>query len=573
MDRDLIDWCNTYPNIAQCSIQTFCDDNKEDKSESRIMKMSRENLQRCIELQKRKHYWVFFSVNPMNEWKRSKDDVKFIQTWICDIDEWTKEEQLELIENAPLTPSLVVESVHGFHLYYLAKKNLTTDEYTAGNMWLMHYYHWDVKVVKDTARVLRLPWFLHQKGTPVKIKYRDDLSCGEHYSSEQMMLAFPFQKEEEKPAPVIKPVERKWKWTDGYWQKVNMLDNQQMLYELSGTRFVNYQVIDFKPCSTWKQIYCDNKSTSCRIDDVWMIWSSDKWWPTRIQRIERYCKNCWTSLDWWDLAKWLNANHPELEWDKKKFDITTIEQVETSWDVKGYVYPSEVFDDFECFMSWELVTIVAESNSWKTTFAMDLIKKNADMWRKWLYINLEFNVETVRKDKRMRFNGKTKRNITDLNPMSESEKKAMNEYIRSSMEKFDSVSRPNGIDLSDLEQLIYDKSKEGYELFVIDSFSRIHGNLDWLNARGSQNKCMEELQELVQKLNVAVVVLHHTNKNWTFEWTQKIMDLSNVFIMIQKATDEYWEEYRKYILSKDKFVHNKTVDAVYRWWTYEKFYN
>jgi hypothetical protein len=78
----------------------------------------------------------------------------------------------------------------------------------------------------------------------------------------------------------------------------------------------------------------------------------------------------------------------------------------------------------------------------------------------------------------MWFNGKTKRNITDLNPMSESEKKAMNEYIRSSMEKFDSVSRPNGIDLSDLEQLIYDKSKEGYELFVIDSFSRIHGNLD-----------------------------------------------------------------------------------------------
>jgi hypothetical protein len=45
----------------------------------------------------------------------------------------------------------------------------------------------------------------------VKIKYRDDLSCGEHYSSEQMMLAFPFQKEEQKPAPVIKPVERKWK--------------------------------------------------------------------------------------------------------------------------------------------------------------------------------------------------------------------------------------------------------------------------------------------------------------------------------------------------------------------------
>jgi hypothetical protein len=38
--------------------------------------------------------------------------VKKIQTWICDIDDGTKEEQLKLIENAPLTPSLVVESVH-----------------------------------------------------------------------------------------------------------------------------------------------------------------------------------------------------------------------------------------------------------------------------------------------------------------------------------------------------------------------------------------------------------------------------------------------------------------------------
>ena len=574
MDKDLIDWCNAYPNIEQCSIQTFCDDNKEDKSDSRIMKMSRENLEWCIELQKRKHYWVFFSVNPMNEWRRSKDDVKFIQTRICDIDEGSKESQVELIEKAPITPSLVVESVHGFHLYYLATKNLTNEEYVDGNMWLMNYYHWDIKVVKDTARVLRLPWFLHQKWEPTKIKYRDDLSCWKHYTPDEMLVSFPFQKEEVKPTQVIKPIERKRKGTEKYWEKVNALDNQQMLYELSGTRFVNYQVIDFRPCSTGDQIYCDGKSTSCRLDKARMIWSSDKWWPTRIQRIEWYCRNSWTTLDRWDLAKRLNANHPELEWErKKKFDITAIEQVEHVWDLKGYVYPSDVFDEFECFTEWELVTIVAESNSWKTTFAMDLIKKNADLWRKWLYINLEFNAENVWKDKWLWYNGKTKKNMTDLAPMTEYEKKAMREFITVNMKKFDSISRPNGIDLSDLEQIIYDKSKEGYELFIVDSFSRIHGNLDWLNARGNQNKCMEELQELVQKLNIAIVMLHHTNKNWAFEGTQKIMDLSNVFIMIQKATDEYGDEYRKYILSKDKFVHNKTVDAVYKGWLYEKFYS
>jgi hypothetical protein len=40
------------------------------------------------------------------------DSVKAIQTWICDIDTGSKEEQLELIKNAKLQPSLVVESNH-----------------------------------------------------------------------------------------------------------------------------------------------------------------------------------------------------------------------------------------------------------------------------------------------------------------------------------------------------------------------------------------------------------------------------------------------------------------------------
>jgi hypothetical protein len=40
-----------------------------------------------------------------------------------------KEKQLNLIKNAKLKPSLVVESVHGFHLYYLADKELSELEY------------------------------------------------------------------------------------------------------------------------------------------------------------------------------------------------------------------------------------------------------------------------------------------------------------------------------------------------------------------------------------------------------------------------------------------------------------
>jgi hypothetical protein len=40
---------------------------------------------------------------------------------------------LKLILDAPLPPSLVVESVHGFHLYYLADRDLTEEEFENGN--------------------------------------------------------------------------------------------------------------------------------------------------------------------------------------------------------------------------------------------------------------------------------------------------------------------------------------------------------------------------------------------------------------------------------------------------------
>ena len=574
MDKNLEYWMEVYPNFMECTIQTFNDQDKSEKSQSRKLQMTIENLLKCVRLQELLPYWIYFSVNTMEPWQRDAKSVKKIQTRICDIDQWTKDGQLKLIENAPLQPSLVAESVHGFHLYYLADRNLTEEQYAKWNYWLRNYYNGDIKVCKDIARVLRIPWFYHMKWDPVLVTYRYDLGTGKRYTMWQMDLAFPNQSDWRLIVTgQPKKIEKKNDCSDNYWEKVNNLDNKQMLIELSGTRWVDWQTISFRPCSTWEQIYCDWSETSCRIDHSWMIGSSDNGWPTWVQRVEWYCRQHWSTLDWTEFVKWLHTNHPELEEKKKKFDVKSLKKKEISWTQRGFVYPWEVFDDFECFMSGELVTIVAETNSGKTTFAMDLIKENADRWRKGLYINLEFDVKNVWKDKRLWFHGKTKKNLTDLNPLTALEKKDMDAYIEDNLKRFDSYSEPNWIDLEDLEELIAKKADEGYELFVVDTFSRIHWNLDASSSRTSQNRCMEELQELVQKLNVAVVMLHHTNRQWTFEGSQKIKDLSNVFITIQKEESETWSEYRRYILSKDKFVRNKFVDAVYNMWRYEKFYN
>ena len=236
---------------------------------------------------------------------------------------------------------------------------------------------------------------------------------------------------------------------------------------------------------------------------------------------------------------------------------------------QAIVYPSPAFDEFECIMTWELATIIAESNSWKTTFALDMIERNADKWIKWYYINLEFPIETMRQSRRLWFHGKTKKDLTEDWNLTDEEIKDMESYINSNLDKFKYYNSPNWITLQRLEQVIEISALEWYQLFVVDTFSRIQGNLE-KDARNNQNKCMEELQELAQRLNVAIVMLHHTNRSWTWEGSQKIMDLSNVFIVITKEIDWEEQEYRKYKLMKDKYVVNKEVDVYYYWWKYVK---
>lgn len=231
-------------------------------------------------------------------------------------------------------------------------------------------------------------------------------------------------------------------------------------------------------------------------------------------------------------------------------------------------YPSEVFDEFECVLTWELATIIAESNSWKTTFALDMIERNAKKGIKGFYINLEFPIETMRQSRWLWFHNKTKRDLSEEWKLTDTEKKDMERYINDNLNKFKYYNSPNWITLPRLKQIIEISALEWYQLFVIDTFSRIQGNLE-KDARNNQNKCMEELQELAQRLNIAIVMLHHTNRSWTWEGSQKIMDLSNVFIVIVKM-DDGDEEYRTYKLMKDKYVVNKELDVYYYWWKYVK---
>ena len=126
---------------------------------------------------------------------------------------------------------------------------------------------------------------------------------------------------------------------------------------------------------------------------------------------------------------------------------------------KWYLYPAPVFDDkFKCMLSWELVVIVAQSNSWKTTFAQDIISRNAERWTKGFYINLEFAMETVYQNRWLWMHWKDKTSLSNINPLTIWEKEDMDAYVSSSLKKFDYYSNANGISLEGLTKLIQEKT-------------------------------------------------------------------------------------------------------------------
>ena len=545
--------CDMYPNFKDCSIQLFDDNkNRRDSSLAKIVDASKFDSDVVAEtLKKYNDKWagIFFSVNSMIPGKRNKDSVTHINSWICECDDFTKEEQQEKIKSCPLTPSLIVESNKSYHMYWFAKDG-TKENWDKICRWLCNHFWWDQQVI-DISRVLRVPGFNHMKNPDEPFMCEIFDGSWEYYTEEQMLEAYPNTtsaqeiKEMEWRLEEFKRRQEKYKSdSDWAWYNINALDSMQMLEEISWHRMVNWEYFSFKRNGSGYQIIVNWKESWAWIDRNGLIGSNSNGWPTWVNWVKWY-----RIYDDKELYQYIKDKHPECIPERKvveeKNEEITDEEI-AEWtkirkmeNKKGFLYPSPVFDrEFKWFMSKDLVTIVAPSNSGKTTFAMDIIRRNSkEHWRKCFYINLEFEIATVPTNRWLWQHWKTKMDLTDIWTLTEEDKADMDNYIADFLWQFDYYNNPDGLELSKLVSLIRKKAEEGYELFVIDTFSRIWGNLNSNTAHSSQNKCMEILHSLVQELDVAIVMLHHTNKQWSFEGSQKSCRscLCNLYLGIYSA--------------------------------------
>lgn len=483
--------------------------------------------------------------------------------------------------------SYIVFTWNWCHVYYCGYRwdiknwELTADEYHDGVMevyrswnifttnirWEFNYYYSDGSTA-NIDRILRLPYSYNAKPTnkdgrkiPVKILYQqDEVSDMVEHLKEYAEKYREFQKsinkvvyKDEKPSDVT--------WF--MWAFVKYCDTQVPIRDVLDKLWIRY---------SWHAIYEWDRKTNW-----WKIWnncvvnhskdSSDseraQWWcysfvkhylrhTERKETINRFKEN------FESVREWAEKNKDNFQKEEKK-EIVVPEIKYDSTSV-AYKLADPVFDVLWCMYKWDMVTIVAEWNSWKTTFALDICRRNEAEGHKCFYLNLEFWLETTFQRRWQELHNLTK---IDLTKISELDRQNLNNYVAKCLEWIHHDSRKS-ITIEELKELLIDLWKQWYELVIIDTFSKIEWNMgNW--ARWCQNQCMSELEDLANKTWLVIVSLHHTNRVKKFSWSQKIFDLSKVFYTITVLD----ETTRTYACEKDKFwCTGKEVDVSYKAWEY-----
>lgn len=473
--------------------------------------------------------------------------------------------------------SYAVMSGNWLHLYYVCKEiEISKEDYRD---WASYFFDKIDDALQDfpfkcdracvnIARISRLPWSINSREkfwlepTEVKLLVNEPRESS-HYNN-ILEYAELRRKEQEKSKDDIQEVKRQWynaKSDDDLFKKINEIPAWEVIEKIRGLwlKDRNHEVLSIQENwqNIWAYIY-KPKNVIVSTGSSKFITKDKVYTVYRFVRDEQFSWDVRKTLERFKINHWIDVEQRGIIPEKREYKTI------------GYVYGDSVFDPFECLMSGELCVLVAKTNSWKTTFAMNILQANAEIGKKWFYVNLEFDIRTVAKHRWMAINGKTKRNLTDLDPLDEEEQYRMEKYIEAYLRNFDYYNNPEWLDIDELVELLLNKQSQWYNLFVIDTFSRIKWNLDE-HSRWSQNKTMEKLMALCENTWMCIILLHHTNKKGEFEGSQKIQDLARVFITVERDNDPRGDKTTTFTLTKDKFVNFTEIEAMFQDWKYLPF--
>ncbi len=523
-----------YPNFDKCRIKTF--DDSWQRRQHLVVELEKEQQQ----LKKLNEDWagIFFSINPMKDYKISTANISGLSAWICECDDLSKKEQQQLIKSCPLKPSMIVESNKSYHMYWFGE-NATFEKWKWICWWLAKYFSWDKKVI-DFARVLRLPWYNHMKKP--NNPFMCELIYGKNikYTEQQMIEAYWYIEKE-------KAQIKKYKQDDNIRDDISSWDNMDMLQDLSWTRLMNGEQITFsRNCNWTNQILVDWNSTSCWIDSAWLIGSTDKWWPTWIQWIQRY-----RNINKSDLLKYCKERYPDRF---KKFEAKQIKETPTvEWKAIDRehkdIYFSRGFESVDKKLAMisrnDLVLLAWFPSSGKTEYIYNIARRNAKQWVKIVYFTLELPVHDMKERVCIKRIWLDYYNFQIWNYTKEQEQRMNEIYTELDQENLTMINYETTPTIEVLIEKMKDYEKKWTDYFIIDTL----GNIDWSNSENERlEKITKTLQSYKNNNRPWVILIHHLNKPKKWEesnpwwparirWTQKIFDNSTIVCEIYRDLD------------------------------------
>lgn len=147
---------------------------------------------------------VFVTVCAGDGTGRRKPNMLAARGWWCDVDTKGAQVPLEDFAALPLAPTMTVQTPGGWHLYWLAEapipfsEDFTREALEAQERSIaqaLAVFGGDLKAT-DTARVLRVPGFLHQKAEPRPVHLVQ--AEGPRYTPEEIRKGFPLPRQGER---------------------------------------------------------------------------------------------------------------------------------------------------------------------------------------------------------------------------------------------------------------------------------------------------------------------------------------------------------------------------------------
>lgn len=145
-------------------------------------------------------FGVFWIVNEFNGDRKAINCTK-INYYYADMDEDTKENQMELIKKLPIHPTMIIETKKGHHCYWKVS-NATIENFADVEKGLIKRLNAD-KHCTDVSRLLRYPYSYHMKDKNnsflIQVIYDND----KEYTESQMLCAYKIKEK----AKVLKRIE------------------------------------------------------------------------------------------------------------------------------------------------------------------------------------------------------------------------------------------------------------------------------------------------------------------------------------------------------------------------------